>query len=257
MIRVFFVAFSLLKLNMFFNRFLDRFWVPCWHHFGCQNRPKSGQVRSKMALDAIFFEKRDFSRNLIKTNEKSLFLTPRGDPKRPKNSPRRSQDGLEELLFRCLILSSILVRFGSHFGAILAPFWLPFGTLWGAKLGPNSDSNLKIAPRGPKRRLRGPKRRPGGPKRRPRGTQKAPTGSQEHKKGSQEHQKGTQEHPNGKKCFDVLTYVARFPFLLRQVYLRGLFSFLGGLESLLACSCVALGVLLAFLVVLGAVFDRS
>ena len=122
--------------------------------------PKSSQVRSKMAIDAIFFEKRDFSRNLIKTNEKSIFLTPRGDPKRPKSFPRRSQDGLEELLFRCLILSSILIRFGSHFGAILAPFWLPFGTLWGAKIGPNSDSNLKIAPRGPKRRPRGPKRLP-------------------------------------------------------------------------------------------------
>ena len=158
--------------------------------------PKSSQVRSKMAIDAIFFEKRDFSRNLIKTNEKSLFLTPRGDPKRPKNSPRRSQDGLEELLFRCLILSSILVRFWSHFGAILAPFWLPFGTLWGAKIGPNSDSNLKIAPRGPKRRLRGPKRRPGGPKRRPKGTQEAP---KRHPRAAKSTKKGAKSTKKARK----------------------------------------------------------
>ena len=136
--------------------------------------PKSSQVRSKMAIDAIFFEKRDFSRNLIKTNEKSLFLTPRGDPKRPKNSPRRSQDGLEELLFRCLILSSILVRFGSHFGAILAPFWQPLGSQNRTKFGFKFEDRPKRPQETPKRPQEAPRRPQEAPKRHPKGTHGQP-----------------------------------------------------------------------------------
>ena len=89
---------------------------------GGQNRPKMGQVGLKTALETIFFEKREFSRNTFKTNEKSTKMTPRSVPRRPKIIPRRLQGGLEEVLFSHRFLSSILVRFGSDFGAILEAF---------------------------------------------------------------------------------------------------------------------------------------
>ena len=57
------------------------FWDPSWSLLGGQNRPKMGQVGPKTALETLFFEKREFSRKALKTNEKSIKMTPRGDPK--------------------------------------------------------------------------------------------------------------------------------------------------------------------------------
>ena len=48
-----------------------RFWDPSWRLLGGQNRPKMGQVGLKTALETIFFEKREFSRKALKTNEKN------------------------------------------------------------------------------------------------------------------------------------------------------------------------------------------
>ena len=91
-------------------------------HFGCQNPPKLGQIGVKTALEAIFFEKSEFSRKALKTNEKSIFSSPRSVPKRPKIVPKRLQDGLEEPFFSHRFSVSILVRFGSDLGAILEAF---------------------------------------------------------------------------------------------------------------------------------------
>ena len=163
--------------------------------------------------------------------EKSTFLTPRGDRKCPKIAPRRPQDGLEDVFFRCRNLSSILIRFGSHFGAILAPFWLPFGSLLGPFGEPKSDQIrpriFRSPPRGPKRRPRGPKRRPKGtqepPKRHPQAAKRTKKGAKSTQKAAKSTKRGTQEHPNGKKCFKAFKYVARFPFLLGKVYVGCLF----------------------------------
>ena len=81
--------------NMFLRSFFDRFGAPK----GSQNRPKSCQVGPKTALETIFFAKSEFSRKPLKTNEKSTFLSPRGDPKRPKIVPRSFQDDLISLFF--------------------------------------------------------------------------------------------------------------------------------------------------------------
>ena len=105
--------------------------MPFWLHFGCQNRPKSGQVRSKMALEAIFFEKSEFSRKALKTNEKSTKMTPRAVTKRPKIVPKRCQDDLEEVFFALRFLHRFLVVFWSDFGVILEAF----GRLWGVQIG--------------------------------------------------------------------------------------------------------------------------
>ena len=63
--------------------FFDCFWLRLGCHFGPiweakidPNRPKMPQVGLKTALETIFFEKREFSRKPLKTNEKSIFLTP-------------------------------------------------------------------------------------------------------------------------------------------------------------------------------------
>ena len=86
------------------------------------------------------------------------FCSLRWLPERPKSTLKRPQEGLEEVLFRCSILSSILVRFGSRFDPILGPqivhlgarFWYFF---W---MSPQEA-----------------------PKRLPRGTQEAPKSPQE------------------------------------------------------------------------------
>ena len=82
--RVFFAQKSIKKVIKFQHLFLivfGRCWDPSWSTLGGQNRPKMGQVGLKTALETIFFEKLEFSRKALKTNEKSTFLTPRGDRK--------------------------------------------------------------------------------------------------------------------------------------------------------------------------------
>ena len=158
-------------------------------HFGCQNRPKLGQTGLKIALETIFFEKSECSRNHLKMKVFSTFLTPRSIPKRPKIVLRRPQDGLEEVFFSHRFLSSILVRFGVDFGSLWASFWEPKSVILGIiflvvfcmscqvrrrALQEHSKTSLrppKIAPRGPKRALRGPQEAPRGPKEDPRGHQ--------------------------------------------------------------------------------------
>ena len=63
-------------------------------HFGAswppQIDPRSTQDRSKSPLEALLFQKREFSRNIGGRNVSGVFWAPRRHPKRPKTAPRRS-----------------------------------------------------------------------------------------------------------------------------------------------------------------------
>ena len=75
---------SIKKLIKIQHRFLivfRSFWSTILEHFGRQNRPKLGPIGVKTALEAIFFEKSEFSRQALKTHEKSTKITLRGDRK--------------------------------------------------------------------------------------------------------------------------------------------------------------------------------
>ena len=100
-------------------------WLPLGLHLGSLLGSILAQLRPKSPLDTLLFQKREFSRNLKFSNEKSPKMTPRRHPRRPKIDPRRLQDDLQELLFSTSFSTSILVPLGSKFGLILAPFWLP------------------------------------------------------------------------------------------------------------------------------------
>ena len=123
--RLFFTQKSIKKIiknqHLFFIVF-DRFWDPSWSHLGGQNRPKMGQVGFKTALETIFFEKREFSRNIGRRSVWSVSRAPRRHPKRPKIVPRRPQDGLISVLFSLRFLHRFLVAFWCDFGAILGCF---------------------------------------------------------------------------------------------------------------------------------------
>ena len=130
---------------------MDSFGGRSWSLLGGQNRPKMGQVGLKTALETIFVEKRECSRNLIKTNGFSTFLTPRSIPKRPKIVLRRPQDGLEEVFFSHRFLSSILVGLGFDFGSLWAPFWEPKSVIFGIDLLMIFACRSEIAPRAARR----------------------------------------------------------------------------------------------------------
>ena len=150
-------------------------WAPFWSPWA----PKLAQNRSRKA----FFQKNVIFQILSATRGRVHSVTSRGHRKRPKIGPRRSQDGLEEVLFRCSILSSILVRFWSDFGSLLGPQMGHFGGRFLAFFRTSPQWRPKSAPRGAKRLQKGA---PGGPKRRPRGLKSAQKGAQEAPKRPQE-----------------------------------------------------------------------
>ena len=145
-----------------FGRSWDPFWHPSW--------PKLGPKR---------FPRHDFSKKVIfQKNERrcshSTILPSGRHRKRPKIAPRRPQDGLKEVLFRCSISSSILVRFGTHFGAILAPQVGHVGGRFSLFFWTSPQEVPKRLPRG---RQETPKRHPSiqeTPKRSPSGHQGVP-----------------------------------------------------------------------------------
>ena len=143
-------------------------------HFWSQHRPKMGQVGLKTALETIFFEKSEISRNHLKINVFSTFLTPRSIPKRPKIVLRRPQDGLEEVFFSHRFLSSILVGLGVDLGSLWAPFWEPTSVILGIDFLMIFACRSKIAPRAPKSGQEHPKSSPRAPKSGLRGAQERP-----------------------------------------------------------------------------------
>ena len=121
---------KMFKIQHLFLIVFGRSWGASWSLLGGQNRPKMGQVGPKTALETIFFEKSEFSRKALKTNEKSIKMSPRGDPKRSKITPRRPQDGLISFFFRfvfCIdflsLFGAILVSFGGALGSQNPSFW--------------------------------------------------------------------------------------------------------------------------------------
>ena len=164
------------------------FWEPLGLHFGALGRPSC----PKIGLGRPFFRKHAIFQILHATRGRVHSVTSRGHRKRPKIAPRRSQDGLDEVLFRCSILSSILVRFWSDFGSLLGPQMGHFGGRFLAFFRTSPQWRPKSAPRGAKRLQKGA---PGGPKRRPRGLKSAQKGAQEAPRGP----KRPQEEPKGKR----------------------------------------------------------
>ena len=61
------------KIASFFDLFFDRFWVPFWLPLGSLlepfGRPSWAKFAPKRLLERLFFQKGEFSRNLIKTKE--------------------------------------------------------------------------------------------------------------------------------------------------------------------------------------------
>jgi len=119
-----------------------------------------GQVGLKTGLETILFEKHDFSRKALKTNRKSIKMSPRAPTKRPKIAPRQPQDDLEDSFFSHRFLSSILVRFGSDFGSLWAPFLEPKSVIFGIDFWMIFACRSKIAPRAAKSSARAPKSLP-------------------------------------------------------------------------------------------------
>ena len=112
---------------MFFDWLFDCFGVPFWELLGCPNRPKTGQVELKTALESICFEKSECSRKALKTNRKSIKMPPRAVTKQPKIVPKRCQDDLEEVFFSIRFLQWFFIAFWSDLGVILGGFWEAFG----------------------------------------------------------------------------------------------------------------------------------
>ena len=117
-------------------------------------------------------QKKMFLKIIEKPNGKHTFLTQDGSQDRPKMVPRPLQDDLQKLLFSSSFLSSILVRFWSQLGSILAPLWaskaaasdLPYGALLSLK----RQKSTHGPPRCPKSRPRRTQDRPRVPKNPPR-----------------------------------------------------------------------------------------
>ena len=165
---LFFRSFFCLFFVLIFWSFFDRFGDAFWELLRGQNRPKTGQVGLKTALETVFFENSEFSKKALKTNRISMFLTPRAVTKRPKIVPKRCQGDLEEMFFSLRFWHRFLVVFWSDFGLILGGFWEPLG-------GPNRSFVasifwyfLYVVPRAAQERPRAAPERPRAAQERPR-----------------------------------------------------------------------------------------
>ena len=133
-------------------------------------------------------------------------MNPRAVPKWPKILPRRPQDGLEEVFFSHVFLSSILVRFGVR-------FWLHLGPLLGAQIGnfwnrffddvcmlfQDRPKSAQEQPEPPRASQEPPKSAQERPKSLPRASQERPRAAQERPREPQERQKVSQEGPRAAK----------------------------------------------------------
>ena len=127
-------------------------------------------------------------------------------PKTTQDHPKMAPRWILRVVFSCRILSSIFVRFGSCFGAILAPFWHPFGSQNRSKIRPKLPRSPQEAPRGakrhprrPKRHPRASKRHPRAPKRRPRAPKRQPRAPKRHPRAPKRQPRGPKRHPRAPK----------------------------------------------------------
>ena len=92
------------------------FWIEFWSIFGPILVPFWLHFCSIFGLgsllDTHLYQKRGFSRNLLKTNEKSRFVTPRRSGNRANFDPRRLQEVIISLLNLHLAFWSIFAPSG-------------------------------------------------------------------------------------------------------------------------------------------------
>ena len=105
--------------------FLDRFLIRFGTHFGAMLAPFCSIFGLRSLLDTHLYQKCRCSRKALRTNEKTIFLTPRRIGNRSKIAPRRLQEVTFSLLNLHLFFYSFLFRFGSQNASLWAPFLLP------------------------------------------------------------------------------------------------------------------------------------
>ena len=153
-------------------------------NLGPLGRPSWPKLASKSSLEALFFQKRDFSRNTRKTNVFSRFLPPKTAPKtaqdRPKTPPRRSWSATFPALKNVTDFGPFSARFGVPLGVPVGLPWGPLGVPFGVPFGVPKRTYLEDTPKSPPRRPqdapRGSQEPPGRP---PGGSQNAPKTLQE------------------------------------------------------------------------------
>ena len=133
-----------------------------------------------------------FTEPLLKTNEKSTFLSPRGDPKRPKIVPRRPQDGLISILCSLRFSHRFLITFCLDFGGIWGGLREPRSVIFGIDFHMSCQDRPKSGQERPKSRPRGQKGTQKAAKRHPRASKKTP--KQRNKRYTKDKQKTTKRH---------------------------------------------------------------
>ena len=111
----------LIGFQSHFSSIWARIWKPFWILFGVKVDPNSVQDAFS---SFIFFKNVIFTKTLSKPLKIDDFST----QDRSENDPILAQDSPQSDFFSCLILASILDRFGLRFGSILAPLWAPKST---------------------------------------------------------------------------------------------------------------------------------
>ena len=140
-----------------------------------------------MAFKMYFFHKTDFSKKrapLGPQHNFGLSEPPKTGQDRPKTGPRSSREALENKLFPCYFLDSILVPsgvvFGVPLGCLWGLFWRPLALKIGAKIGAKFDQKIVDNKNRPKMTPRDEEAPQGPPQGRPRTPQGRPRTPREH-----------------------------------------------------------------------------
>ena len=119
-----FGSFFRFDFGLDFGLVLAPFWARLGRLLGPLLEPKSGQVGSKINLEAVFVQKSRCSKNIGKPKARATFLTPRWAQDRLKTGSRRVQERSKSYAFFVLIFDS----FWGRFGVVLGPIWAPKST---------------------------------------------------------------------------------------------------------------------------------
>ena len=109
-------------------------WPPFWSLLAPQIGPRSAQDRSKSPLEALLFQKRRFSKNVVSPRRNPILRPQDGT----QDDPRSTQDGSKTIFKTFFFRPRFYLRFWSVLGPILAPFWLHLGSPLGLKIGPSA-----------------------------------------------------------------------------------------------------------------------
>ena len=155
--------------------------MPCW-------LPFCSIFGLRSLLDTHLYQKRGFSRKALKTNEKSIFLTPRRSGNRANFDPRRLQEVISSLL-------NLHLDFGSIFAPFCLPKCLPLGTLFAPKIHPKKLIKIKVPRKWPKTTPISSQDGQRSPQEAPRGSQESPKKPKKPPKRPQNHQKESLRTP--------------------------------------------------------------